>query len=94
MKIYLPQLHKTVTGNEKDSLFQILRSHDIPVASSCLGDGVCGKCRLSIQEGTEFLSPVQPLEQKLIEKYQLSEKQRISCQCSISGDVIVTSTYW
>ena len=94
MKIHLPQLNKTIAGNKIDTLFQILRANDIPVASSCLGDGVCGKCRLTVTAGSEFLSPVEPLEKKLSEKYQLSENQRISCQCSISGDVVVTSTYW
>ncbi len=94
MKISLPQLNKTLEGNPEESLFQILRKNDIPVASSCLGDGVCGKCRLKIEAGIENLSPVEPLEAKLIEKYQLLPSQRISCQCSVHGDVTVTSSYW
>lgn len=94
MKISAPQLNKTIDANKTDSLFTLLRQHDIPVASSCLGDGVCGKCRLTIQEGLEHLSAIEPLEQKLIEKYQLNPQQRISCQCFLTGDVVITSSYW
>lgn len=94
MKISLPQLHKTLEVHGEESLFQILRKNDIPVASSCLGDGVCGKCRLQIIKGAENLSPIDPLEKKLIEKYQLPSDQRISCQCTVRGDMTVASTYW
>lgn len=94
MKLVLPQLNKSLEGSPTETVFQTLRKHDIPVASSCLGDGVCGKCRLTISEGLENVSAVEPLEQKLIDKYQLSPQQRISCQCFAKGDLTITSTYW
>lgn len=94
MKLLLPQLNKSLVGSSTETVFQTLRKHDIPVASSCLGDGVCGKCRLTIVQGLENLSTVETLEQKLIDKYQLSPQQRICCQSFPTGDVTLTSTYW
>jgi ferredoxin, 2Fe-2S len=94
MKLVLPQLNKSLDGSTTETVFQTLRKHDIPVASSCLGDGVCGKCKLTVVQGLENLSPIEPLEQKLIDKYSLSPQQRISCQCHATGDVTLTSTYW
>ena len=94
MKLTLPQLNKTLVALEDETVFQVLRRHDIPIASSCLGDGVCGKCRIEITEGQQNVSEISALEQKLIDKYHLSEQQRISCQCSPCGDITVRTTYW
>lgn len=38
---------KVEYNGEKMSLLDFLRSHDVPIASSCSGQGVCGKCILS-----------------------------------------------
>ncbi len=94
MKVELPQLNKTLEGAPEETLFQILRRHDIPVASSCLGDGICGKCRVTVVNDMTTLSKPTVLEEKLIAKYQLSPEQRISCQCSALGDVTLRTTYW
>ncbi|GAB4015949.1 MAG: hypothetical protein Fur0010_15440 [Bdellovibrio sp.] len=34
----------TVQGDEDENLMEFLRSHGVPVASSCCGMGVCKKC--------------------------------------------------
>jgi ferredoxin, 2Fe-2S len=94
MKVHLPQLNKTIPCEKGQNLFKLLRQQDVPVASSCLGDGICGKCVLKIEQGTENLSPPTELELKLKEKYKLTNQQRISCQCQVLGDVGVRSTYW
>jgi len=94
MTIRLPQLSKTLSANKGDNLFQTLRAQGVPVASSCKGDGVCGKCVVSVVAGAENLSPVTELESRLFEKYQYSPPQRISCQCTIQGDVELRTTYW
>jgi len=94
MKLKIPQLHKILNISGQDSLYKILRQNDIPVASSCLGDGVCGKCRLTMSEGAKHLLPPNAVEQKLIDKYQLQPTERISCQIIPSSDLTVTSKYW
>ena len=94
MKLILPQLNKTLEGTPEETLFHILRRHDIPVASSCLGDGICGKCRVTVIGDMKGLSAPTQLEQKLIAKYQLSAEQRISCQCRGLADISLRTTYW
>lgn len=66
----------------------------MPVASSCFGDGVCGKCRLQIIKGQENLSAINETEQFLRERYQLAANERISCQTYVNGDITVDATYW
>ena len=66
----------------------------LPVASSCHGDGVCGKCRVQILEGAENLSQVQELERMLRERLKVPSGYRISCQTKIHGDILIDTTYW
>ncbi len=76
------------------NLMQVLRQNEIPVASSCGGDGVCVKCRLKIIEGAENLSVETDLEQDLREDRNIPPDERISCQTLVFGDIRVHATYW
>jgi 2Fe-2S ferredoxin len=66
----------------------------IPVASSCLGKGVCSKCRLVITSNPENLSQETPAEADLRKRNHISEDSRISCQALVLGDVEVDASYW
>jgi 2Fe-2S ferredoxin len=77
-----------------DNLMQSLLKHQVPVASSCNGDGVCAKCRLNIVSGKENLSGENETEKVLRDKFQLRSDQRISCQTEVTGDVMIDATYW
>lgn len=66
----------------------------IPVASSCYGDGVCGKCRLEVVQGKENLTGPETLEQILRERLSLAPGLRVSCQTQVLGDVTVDASYW
>lgn len=76
------------------NLMRSLQDADIPVASSCDGEGICGKCRLQVHEGAAHLSPQTELEEFLRERYQLKPNERISCQCEVRGDIRIHATYW
>ncbi len=76
------------------NLMRALQEADIPVASSCGGDGVCAKCRLRILEGAENLSPESELERDLRERHGLEEDERISCQAQVLGDIRIDASYW
>lgn len=75
-------------------LMKALLSANVPVASSCNGDGVCAKCRLQIIAGTTNLSVTNETELFLRDKDLLKANERISCQVQILGDVVVDATYW
>jgi 2Fe-2S ferredoxin len=75
-------------------LMKALLANEVPVASSCNGDGVCAKCRLMITQGMANLSPANETEKFLKEKFQLKPNQRISCQTLVLGDVEVDASYW
>lgn len=92
MRIELPQLNKTLQSEKGANLFKTLKDAGVPIASSCNGDGVCGKCVILVEKGL-LLAP-NAVEQKLQEKYDLESGQRISCQCTVVSDIRITTTYW
>lgn len=71
-----------------------LLSSGHPVASSCHGDGVCAKCKITVVSGGDNLSKENPTEEFLREKHKLSDNVRISCQVEVNGDIVVDATYW
>lgn len=92
MKVELPQLNKVVTVEKGANLFKALKDAELPIASSCKGDGVCGKCVVRVDHGT--LAVPTALELTLIDKYKLDKNQRISCQCAVTSDLKISTTYW
>lgn len=76
------------------NLMQELLKAGVPVASSCYGDGVCGKCRLQIAQGKENLSAPNVTEDILRERLRLDRDVRISCQTQVLGDITIDASYW
>lgn len=75
-------------------LMKVLLDAEIPVASSCDGEGVCSKCKIKIIQGQENLSPENEIEIFLKETNDIKPEFRISCQTQVFGDVTVDATYW
>jgi 2Fe-2S ferredoxin len=95
----MPILRRPRRGDEfevepGENLMTALQQRGVPVASSCLGDAVCAKCRLKVLAGAENLSPPTPDETLLLERENLPAGTRISCQCRVLGDVSVDAPYW
>lgn len=76
------------------NLMNALLTAGVPVASSCRGDGVCGKCRVKILSGNLNLSKQTDLEFVLKERHGLLTTERVSCQVSVLDDVTVDTAYW
>lgn len=72
---------------------KLLTSH-IPVASSCNGDGICGKCKVKIIEGVENLTAPSDLEINTLERNQVETGSRLSCQLKLTHDLKIDTDYW
>jgi len=70
-----------------------LLADQIPVASSCGGDGICGKCALQLEPAENF-SPPSSLEKETLKRLGLEGKIRLSCQTRSCGSGVVDSDYW
>lgn len=93
MKIQLPQLNKTLSCDKGENLFQVLKSNHVAIASSCNGDGICGKCIVKV-ESPQPLQPMTNLEIKWHDKNHFGPQQRLSCQMEALEDLTVSTTYW
>jgi 2Fe-2S ferredoxin len=83
-----------IFAEEGSNLMKALLNAGLPVASSCGGDGICGKCRITILTGMEHLSLPSGQEQFLAKKLNFKATERLSCQVLLKGDVTVDATYW
>ncbi len=76
------------------NLMQSLLAANLPVASSCNGDGVCAKCKIEIVEGMNNLNAPNEVELFLKEKNKIESQFRISCQTQVFGDIKIDAGYW
>lgn len=92
--IFIKRSQKKIAVPIGANLMHALKDQQIPVASSCGGDGVCHKCFLTIEQGVENLSAPTPTEIYLVQEKQISPQQRLSCQCKVLGNITVHAPYW
>lgn len=76
------------------NLMDALLNAGLPVASSCLGDGVCGRCRIQVIQGKENLSAINTIEEIVRTRLRVPPDVRISCQTLVLGDVVIDASYW
>ena len=78
-----------------ESLFDALRRCDQPVASSCRGSVVCGRCLVQVLEGGEGLSPMDEEEREVLKREGAASDQRLACRAyPQAAEVVVTTGYW
>jgi 2Fe-2S ferredoxin len=69
-----------------ESLFEIGRRNAVPISTSCVGKASCGLCRVVIDGGEQFLTPLGPLEVRHMGNVYFITKQRLSCQTRLTSD--------
>jgi len=100
---FLRNSHAEFQADTSKTLMKNLLDQNIPVASSCHGDGVCSKCRIKVvTDSQKILMPESDLENQLKEKNKISKDHRISCLCFFDQkqssqkdcEVIIDTSYW
>lgn len=76
-------------GKHKAIMWELLK-HDIPVASSCRGNGACKWCKIQIIHGEKNLSEKTSHEINA----KLPENERLACQCRAIDSIEIDTTYW
>jgi 2Fe-2S ferredoxin len=84
----------TINVNSGVNLMEALLEAQIPVASSCKGEGICCKCKVRIASGRENLSQESETELLRREQHSIPKDERLSCQTLVTGDVTIDTTYW
>ena len=93
INLNIPQLNRVIQVDSDKTLMDNLVSHNIPVASSCGGDGICGKCKMKVMAASE-LQPITELERNTLDKNNAEAGERLSCQIQLQQNAMVETTYW
>jgi len=75
---------KKLTVPIGDKLLNVLGDNEIFVPSACGGGGTCGQCRLVVTEGG---GDVLPTEKALLNRKEVREHVRLSCQVPVKGNM-------
>ncbi len=83
---------QTIEVKPHTTLFDAVVAADLPIASSCGADGVCGRCGLRLVTGS--LPTPSKREQRVHKANRLDEQLRLSCMIKVNADIVVTADYW
>jgi len=83
-KIIFKPYDLTIEVPEGENLLHAAMTAGIHINASCGGAGVCGKCRILLEEGSLECQPATVLTQ---EEWDLGYRQ--ACQCTVTTDVVV-----
>jgi len=67
------------------TFYEILLKINVPIQSLCGGSGTCGKCKILVQKGMEFLIPPTNEEEKLLSENELNNGWRLACRAKIDN---------
>ncbi len=81
-------ISRRISFPKERSLYEILIKIGIQIRSLCGGAGTCGKCKIFVQKGMEFLNPLTDVEKKLLGKEVIDNGGRLACQTWIDSDSI------
>ncbi len=80
---FLPH-NRTITVNDGESLIRAAMEAGVHVNASCGGEGVCGKCRVIVEDGT-----VAGGESERLSAQDLAAGYRLACQAVVNSDLTV-----
>ncbi len=74
----------TIEVPQGESVIRAAMAAGVHINASCGGDGVCGKCRVIIEEGLTDSEPTEKISSK-----DHAKGYRLACKTSVNGDVTV-----
>jgi 2Fe-2S ferredoxin len=65
----------------------------IPVASSCDGEGICRKCKITVKDQINA-QDLTEYEKLAFEMSEIKINQRLACQVTIRQELTIDASYW
>ena len=76
-------ISRRVIFSDDYSLYEILSELNVPISSICGGLGTCGKCKVLIQRGNEYLNNPTSSEKIFLSNNEIEDGWRLACQSKI-----------
>lgn len=83
MIIDFEPISRRVHYSPEKRIYDYLTKINIQIRSLCGGTGTCGKCRILVQKGNEYLNPPSQNEIKFLSKQEFEQGWRLACQTFI-----------
>ncbi|HJQ41146.1 MAG TPA: 2Fe-2S iron-sulfur cluster-binding protein [Thermoanaerobaculia bacterium] len=88
------RLGREAAAKENETLLDVARRAAVPLGNSCGGVGICARCRVTVLEGADRLSPPTSIESRIGSARGFAADERMACQAVVRGECSVTTTYW
>jgi ferredoxin len=75
---------KTIEANVGDTILDVIEENDIPVFGGCSGAGICGSCRVKIENADGKIEPAEDQELNVTGAFHLAEDVRLACQVTLT----------
>ena len=75
-------------------VYDVAQALGLPLAQSCGGEGICGRCGIRAMAGAEHLSPERRPETHRKASNRIDPTLRLACLTTIRGPVVLTTDYW
>ena len=94
VRVSFPTHDRSVNVPSGTLLIDAVRSADLPIASACRGDGLCGRCGVTIVAGLEQVGGEAPDESRCKQRNRIDPQLRLACRIEVRADLSVTAPYW
>lgn len=82
-----PEGRRIATGFEANML-NVALENGVNIRSDCGGQGICGKCKVIIEDQVN-LNELTRVEEEILSKDELKSGYRLACQIIVKGEVVV-----
>ena len=77
------------------TIYDALKAGGRPIASSCTGDAVCGRCTVRILDGETLVAPPDDDERAVLARVGAESGSRLACRLRTDEPGLVVGTdYW
>jgi ferredoxin, 2Fe-2S len=94
VEVRFPAHDRSIRVPSGTLLIDAVRSADLPIASSCRGDGLCGRCGVAVLGGPGAIDAEQSAETRAKQRNRIDPGLRLACQVRVCADLCVTAPYW
>ena len=92
--VRFPKQGRSVCVPSGTLLIDAVRRADLPIASACRSDGLCGRCGVAILAGAGEVAPEAPEESRTKERKRIDPRLRLACRIRVCADLSVSAPYW
>ena len=83
---------RTIRGETGTRLLELAHRAQLPVASACGAEALCGRCGLQILAG--LVEPEAGGESEVKRRNRVDPSLRLACLVRVEDDLVVTAPYW